>query len=96
MDPSALINRLGISLYSTLTSVMSGFNHLRMKVNEPPGSLDWLPVEDKASMGKISYQGKLKSLWLSRKTIITFVLVLVVWMVLGFAAGFLIGMIKPW
>ncbi len=96
MNSGALINRLKIAIYSTMTSAMSGFNHLKTKVNRSPDSLDWLPVEGEALTSEMDYPATQKKHWLSWETLKTSVLVLVLWLVLGFAAGFLIGMIKPW
>ncbi len=96
MNPGGLVNRLEIALYSTLTSALSGFNHLRAKVRRTNDPDDWLPAEDEALSKDLDEPSNQKKIWLSWETIKTSIMILVLWMVLGFAAGFLIGMIKPW
>ena len=94
MKSLTLFNKLEILLYSTLISVMSGINHLKTqdqnisKSSVQPATevsvdlaqtYDQLP-ERKVAVSWVSFQQSLLSL--------------LMWVILGFAAGFLIGMIN--
>ena len=95
MNSNTFLNRAEILLYSTLISAMSGINHLRTQIehlttipvkHSPDGDIDPTLVND---------QFKERSLLMHWKTIQQFLLQLLLWVILGFAAGYLIGMIKP-
>jgi hypothetical protein len=94
MNPTTAFNKLEILLYSTFISVMSGINKLKTRAqpishtssqNESPFVVEAMPLpsqepEASASLPWESFQQT--------------VLSLVLWIILGLAAGFLIGMIK--
>jgi hypothetical protein len=95
MNSNTFLNRAEILLYSTLISAMSGINHLRTQIehlttipvqHSPDGDIDPTLVND---------QYKERSLLMHWKTIQQSLLQLLLWIILGFAAGYLIGMIKP-
>ena len=96
MNQNALFNRVEIFLYSTLISAMSGINKLRTHVQ----NLFTFPIHNspdlQADPTQQTIQFQEKSQLVSWKSIKQAFLTLCLWVILGFAAGFLIGMIKPW
>jgi len=95
MNSNTFLNRAEILFYSTLISAMSGINHIRTQIehlttapiqHSPDGDIDPTLVND---------QYKERSLLMHWKTIQQYLLQLLLWVILGFAAGYLIGMIKP-
>jgi len=96
MNSNTFLNRVEILLYSTLISAMSGLNHLRAQIqhfstipiqHSPDGEIDPSVLHDQ-------YQER--SILMSWKSVQQAFLQLLLWMILGFAAGYLMGMIKPW
>jgi hypothetical protein len=96
MNSNAFFNRVEILLYSTLISAMSGINKLRTHVQH----LFIIPIQNspdlQANPTQLNNQFQEKSQLVSWKSIKQAFLTLCLWVILGFAAGFLIGMIKPW
>jgi hypothetical protein len=95
MNANAFITRFEIFLYSTLTYAMSGMNHIRAKLHEvttmqaqPSAKTDFgeILLDDQQNKGPLAPS------WETIKVILP---PLFLWIVLGFAAGFLIGMLKP-
>jgi hypothetical protein len=82
-------------MYSSLISVMSGINRLRTKIQHI-SSLDSQHTLDGALVNShphgLSAGRSLTEVW---KTIEQVFLSLLLWAILGFAAGFLIGMLQP-
>jgi hypothetical protein len=96
MNSNTFLNRAEIILYSTLISVMSGINHLRAQIQQYSTSLEQhSPGEELGSM-LVNEQYQERSLLVYWKSIQQALLQLFLWIILGFAAGYLIGMIKPW
>jgi hypothetical protein len=95
MNANAFVTRFEIFMYSTLTSAMSGINQLRAKFQQisPISSTP----QAKADLGQILLNDELKKgpFALSWETFKAVLPPLFLWIVLGFAAGFLIGMLKP-
>jgi hypothetical protein len=95
MNSNTFLNRAEILLYSTLISAMSGINHIRTQIEH----LSTIPVqhshedENDPTLVTDQYQGR--SLSMKWKSVQQALLQLVLWVILGFAAGYLIGMIKP-
>ncbi len=94
MSSSTIFNKAEIMLYSTLTSVLSGINHLIY--HEQPIS----PPQEKSSFQGIVDEGHLdlgatkRSFSISWESFQQAFLSLLLWVILGLAAGFLIGMIR--
>ncbi len=95
MNANVFLTRFEIFMYSTLTSAMSGINHLRTKFQDVStiptqhsmnGEADQIALNDQPTRGSLSLT------WESIKVAL---LPLCLWIILGFAAGFLIGMLKP-
>jgi hypothetical protein len=95
MNANAFLTRCEIAIYSTLTSAMSGINHLRAKFQDvasipakPSAKTDFgqILLDDQVEKGPFD---------LSWETVKAVLPLLFLWIVLGFAAGFLIGMLKP-
>jgi hypothetical protein len=95
MNANAIFTRFEIFLYSTLTSAMSGINHLRSKVQDV-SSITAQPSAT-TDFGQILLDDELKKgpFALTWETVKAILPPLFLWIVLGFAAGFLIGMLKP-
>jgi hypothetical protein len=95
MNANAIFTRVEIFLYSTLTSAMSGINHLRSKVQDV-SSIAAKPSTN-SDFGQILLDDELKKgpIALTWETVKAFLTPLFLWIILGFAAGFLIGMLKP-
>ncbi len=95
MNENAFLTRFEIFLYSTLTFMMSGINHLRGKILDV-SSISSQP-SSKTDFGQILLDDQVKKAAFtpSMETVKTFLLPIFLWIILGFAAGFLIGMLKP-
>jgi hypothetical protein len=95
MNANTFVNRFEIFIYSALISAMSGINHLRASI------LDVLAIQRQSSphgeTGSIQQidLAKPRSFALSWESFKATLLTLFLWIVLGFAAGFLIGMLSP-
>lgn len=95
MKANAFFNRIEILLYSTLISAMSGINKLRTRL-QPSAALPAQPLTDiEAQPPQANVQPKVSVLTLGWNAMREALLPLLLWVILGFAAGFLIGMINP-
>jgi hypothetical protein len=94
MNSNSLQNRLEIMVYSSLISLMSGMNRFKGKVqhltsltaDQTMGSV----VADRQAMDLPASRSLAQS-WKALEQILAAMLL---WAILGFAAGFLIGMLK--
>jgi ABC-type nitrate/sulfonate/bicarbonate transport system permease component len=94
MNSSRLLNRVEIMLYSSLISVMSGMNGFKAKVQHLTSLTAGQPVDgaiDNGLTGNLSAGRTLAQAW---KTLEQTLVALFLWAILGFAAGFLIGMLQ--
>ena len=94
MQKPAFFNRIEISFYSTLISLMSGVNLIRAKTGEAvidpvlgSSNTEVNPIGNDLDLPRISFFSRLK-------LFVDVITPLMVWMILGFAAGFLIGMLR--
>lgn len=94
MNSNAILDRVEIIFYSSITAFMSGINrvriHLEHLVNVPfqPSSNE---STNPTQINEEAPENSIISIW----TYFSQALVpLIIWIILGFAAGFLIGMIK--
>lgn len=95
MNSSSLLNRVKILLYSSLTSVLSGMNRFRTHIQqEVTSSSQDAPDHESVSRPHI-LQMKGRSITRIWTTVEQILLSLLLWAILGFAAGFLVGMLKP-
>ncbi|NJD58389.1 MAG: hypothetical protein C3F13_06685 [Anaerolineales bacterium] len=95
MNTGGILNRVEIVMYSTLTSMLSGVNHLRGIPGQSAASLNppaQAVSEQQAHAFPQAQKFSLSIIWDSIKEIVP---PLFFWLVLGFAAGFLIGMVQP-
>src|SRR4030043_2301892 len=96
MNSNTFFNRVEILLYSIVISVMTGLNQLRAQFQH----LTSIPIQHspngEAGPTELNDHSRGRSLFVSWETIQQALLSLLLWVILGFAAGFLIGMIKPW
>lgn len=95
MNSISIFSKLEILLYSALTSLMSGIGHLKSRAQHlaiPP----FLPRHS-ADQAPDSLNNHIAARTVSIRwdVIQQALLALLLWTVLGFAAGFLIGMIRP-
>ncbi len=94
MNSSTFFNKVGITLFSTLTSIMSGINHLMAHDQQAPQAFE--PSGRLASVVSAPLDVRLPerpfaSRWESiKQAFLSFLF----WVILGLAAGFLIGMIR--
>jgi len=96
MNSSLILNRFAIALYSALTSMMSGINQLRARILDITTLPKSLVNEDETKVVQDVEpipQEATSSRWRSFQEALTSILL---WAVLGFAAGYFIGMIRPW
>jgi len=94
MNSSPLLNRVEIMLYSSLISVMSGMNGFKAKVQHLSSLTARQPVDGamvNGTAGNLSAGTALAQAW---KTLEQVLVALLLWAILGFAAGFLIGMLQ--
>jgi hypothetical protein len=95
MNSNAFFNRMEILLYSTLISVMSGINHLRAHFQHSSTIPIQPSSDEEAEPYQLNGELKVRSLTMNWSSIQEALLSILLWVVLGFAAGFLIGMINP-
>jgi hypothetical protein len=95
INTNAFTNRVEIIFYATLISFMSGLNHIRAH-SDPVGNFPFQHTTDE-NVNSFELANELpRSLLVSGwRTIRQALAPLLIWTTLGFAAGFLIGMIKP-
>jgi hypothetical protein len=95
MNSNAFFNRIEILLYSTLISAMSGINHLRAHIQHSTETPTLPSPAMDAEPSQINREIKVRSLSMSWNSFKEVLLTLLLWVILGFASGFLIGMINP-
>jgi hypothetical protein len=94
MNPNAIFSRIEIFFYSILISCMSAVNRIRAHIDHS----ETIPVQgtpDELNSSKIIEETPERSLNFNLIYIWQSLIPLMIWMILGFAAGFLIGMINP-
>jgi ABC-type nitrate/sulfonate/bicarbonate transport system permease component len=94
MNSNRLLNRAEIMLYSSLISVMSGMNGLKAKVQHLTNLTTRQPLDGAMVNGsalRLSAGKTLEQAWKSLEQVLVAMLL---WAILGFAAGFLIGMLQ--
>ena len=96
MNSNTFFNRVEILLYSSLISAMSGISHIRAQFQHF-SSVSLHPSSDgETDPAQVMDHDQEKILFMSWNSIQQVLLPLLLWVILGFAAGYLIGMIKPW
>ncbi len=94
MNANTIFNQFEIFFYSTLTSAMSGVTHLRTSILDgSTADRQQVPNVEIARIQQVDQPNR--SFAFSWESIKVALLGLLLWMVLGFAAGFLIGMLSP-
>ncbi len=93
MNSSTFVNKLELQVYSTLISIMSGINRLKTPPRPLASYQDQQNSISEASLALM--QPHKKTISVSWDVIQQAALSLLLWVILGFAAGFLIGMIRP-
>ncbi len=96
MNSNALVNRLEVVVYSTLTSAISRMNKLRGKADQSQAIPECPEFNDETVNVGEDATLKPEGRSISLEAIKTIVIALTLWLILGFGAGFLLGMIKPW
>ena len=94
MKSLTLFNKLEILLYSTLISVMSGINHLKTQDQNISKSSVQPATEVSVDLAQTYDQLPERTVAVSWVSFQQSLLSLLMWVILGFAAGFLIGMIN--
>ncbi len=95
MNANTIFNRFEIVFYSTLTSAMSGVTHLRTSIRDSSTAHRQQVLHAETAIIQQNDQPKLSSFALSWESFKAALLALFMWIVLGFAAGFLIGLLSP-
>jgi hypothetical protein len=96
METNSLVNRVEILFYSLLISVMSGINWLRAQVLPIPTEATQPAGEKVPECAALDEPARSPAHTIGWQSIQAVFAPLLLWAVLGFAAGFLLGMIKPW
>ena len=96
INSNALLDHIEISFYSILTSCLSGANRIRGRVNRLQKTSHYPLNNEGVGTYLINSDIPEKSQISSWTNISQTLITLVIWMILGFAAGFLTGMLKPW
>jgi hypothetical protein len=95
MNSTTFMTKAEILLYSSLTSAISGIDHLKTQLQHIPiYSTPMFSEKDKASK-EIGAMNTAEANSQSWETVQQILLSLLLWTILGFAAGFFMGMIKP-
>ncbi len=94
MNSTTFINKLEILLYSTLISVMSGIS--RFKARDQNFSKSPVQPITEVSLDRVQTYDQLpeRTVPISWSSVQQAFLSLLLWVILGFAAGFLIGMVN--
>ena len=95
MNSTTFMTKAEILLYSSLTSAISGFDHLKTHLQHIPSHpTHTISEKDKDSkeIGVLDTADANSQSW---ETVQQILISLFLWTILGFAAGFLLGMIKP-
>jgi hypothetical protein len=95
MNSNTFFNRVEILFLNTIISCLSGINRLRVySQSVPTVSIEVSPTVKTRSL-RLKKVSKSKSLSLWWDEIYQVLVPLLIWALLGLAAGFLIGLIKP-
>jgi hypothetical protein len=92
--PNALVNRLEVVFYSTLTSIISGVHRIRAHFGH------FLTVPPQSTTSKAAVASPLYDQFSAKPSINQssnfgqLLLSILIWTILGFCAGFLIGMLN--
>jgi len=95
LNSNALLDRIEVVFFSILTYCLSGANHIQgnstrtVKIQQYPS---YYEEADPCLVTRDILEKKHVGIWSSISQAIVSIFI---WMILGFAAGFLLGMIKP-
>ena len=81
-------------MYSSLISMMSGMNRFKGKIQHLTSLADGQPMEREFPNGQAGTFAAGRSLTQAWKTLEQVLVAMFLWAILGFAAGFLIGMLQ--
>ncbi|OGO13291.1 MAG: hypothetical protein A2Y53_02630 [Chloroflexi bacterium RBG_16_47_49] len=95
LNSNAIFNRVEIIFYATLTACMSGVNRIRVYIDHLVKVPDQILLDEQVNSVPITDVEPEKNQITPWTYISQALLPLVIWIVLGFAAGFLIGMLRP-
>jgi hypothetical protein len=93
MNYVKVIIKAEILLYSSLISIMSGINRLKEPERERPKSFTEALPEANSALADVIASSPERSPWVNWQAIQQALLSLLLWTVLGVAAGFLFGML---
>jgi hypothetical protein len=94
MNSNRLLNRAEIMLYSSLISVMSGMNGFKVKVQHLTNLTTRQSMDGARLNGPVLNLSAGKTLEQAWKSLEQVLVAMLLWAILGFAAGFLIGMLQ--
>jgi hypothetical protein len=94
MTSTSFFNKLEIILYSILTSILSGVNRLIGQEQPIPKSIDHSDSQVDLDTGILQGHVTERSVLNNRESLQQAFLSLLLWIILGLATGFLIGMIR--
>ncbi len=94
MDSPAFVNKIGIALYSTITSILSGINHIVDRNTPASRTMIESATPEKIDLASIEFSGAESTSSIRWESIQQALISLLLWVILGLAAGFLLGMIR--
>ena len=95
MNSNTFSNRVEILLYSTLIAAMSGISHIRAQIQHAVSIRVGHLSDGVQNPAQVNDHGEVKSHFIFWNSVQEALVPLLLWVVLGFAAGYLIGMIRP-
>lgn len=95
MNSNAIFGRIEVLFYSSLISCMSGVHHIRAKLENLTNKPSLVPTQNDQGTISITDEPLQKSFSINWNYISQSVISMAIWMVLGFAAGLLMGMLNP-
>ncbi len=94
MNSATFFNKIGITLFSAITSVLSGINRLVNRDMQATGSGERSIAPEVVDVSPTVFYEPAGSRSMRWELIQQAALSLLLWVILGLAAGFLLGMIK--
>ena len=95
INSNALLDRIEVVFYSVLTSCMSGVNRIQEDSTRMVKIYQYPINYEEADTFLVTQDIPEKTQNVIWESINQAIVTVIIWMILGFAAGFLIGMIKP-
>ena len=95
INPKACLDRIEGEFFSVLTSILNKINQIQGYIIPLVNNQKFLINIDETDTYLINGNPIDKKISLLRSSINQTIITIFIWMILGFATGFLVGMIKP-